>query len=130
MNQKKAKQSPLEQGLLTAMRAIDKQISKAVQTRTPEELEKHKLQKWEPISERIELVAVLVMNALGDNQIQVDSILVLAQAMSKALQLAAEDLGSEGLGKLRTAYCLEAFEQLSKYAQYGKTVLGEQPLIM
>ena len=113
MSKNPEKAPPLEQGLITAMQAIDNQIAREM-LRSPSELDEHGVQKWEPFMKRIESVSVLVLNALGEQEIQLDSILVLAQALSKSLQLVIEDLGQEGLGNVRTDYCLSALDKISK----------------
>lgn len=111
------------------MQALDKQILRAVSSRNPEKLERHGVQKWEPISERVEMVATLILDKLGDNHIELDSVLVLSQALSKVLQLVAEDLGRDGLGELRTAYLKRAFELITDSALRGEQALGDAPLL-
>lgn len=103
---------PLEQGLLTAMRALDNQVARAMQ-RSPAEREEHGVQKWEPFDVRIERVCGVVLNALGDEEIQLDSLLIMAQAMAKSLGLLVDDLGHDGLGEVRSTYCAAALEAVS-----------------
>jgi hypothetical protein len=129
MAKNEEKLPPLEEGLQMAMRALDNQIARAME-RTPAEREVHGVQKWEPLSQRVERVCVYVMNALGDKDIQLDSLLVLAQAFPKALALLVDDLGEEGLGKLRTAYCLSALEQIALDAERGRSLLKGQIELM
>lgn len=124
-----SQKSILEESLISAMQALDKQILRAVSSRTPEKTEKHGIQKWEPISERVEMVATLILNELGDNNLELDSLLVLSQAFSKALQLVAEDLGTDGLGELRTGYLKKAFELISDSAERGEQALQDSPLL-
>ena len=95
----------LEEGLLQAMHAIDTQVARAMQ-RSPAERETMGVQKWE----------AYVLNELGDNSVGLDSVIVLAQAFTKALRLAAEDLGAEGLGVVRSAYCVDAMEKVQRDA--------------
>lgn len=109
------KTGKLEEGLFQAMHAIDTQVARAMQ-RSPEERDTMGVQKWEPYDTRVEHVTAYVLNELGDNSVGLDSVLVLAQAFTKALRLAAEDLGSDGLGALRTAYCVDAMEKVQRDA--------------
>ena len=110
---------PLEDGLRRAMQALDNQIEKETARRTPAELEDRGVQKWAPYTARIERVCSFALNCLGDEEIKLDSILVLAQAFVKTLKIAASDLGEEGLGKLRTAYCIEALDKVRRDADAG-----------
>ena len=112
---------PLEQGLLTAMRALDNQIARAMQ-RSPSEREVHGVQKWEPISTRVENVCAFVLNSLGDEDVTLDSLLVLSQAMAKSLALVVDDLGAEGLGAMRTGYVSSALERIADDA--SRTLRG------
>lgn len=106
-------ENPLEAGLLRALSAIDNQVAREMQ-RSPEELEKHGVQKWEPYNKRVELITSLLLNSLGDNSIKLDSILVLSKALSKTLSYAVSDLGPSGLGKVRTSYCLDAADEIAR----------------
>jgi hypothetical protein len=115
----------LEQGLLQAMRAIDNQIARAMQ-RTPAEREVHGVQKWEPYAVRVEHITAVLLEELGDNTVSLDSLLVLVQAFSKALQLTVGDLDQGGLGALRSAYCLDAMEKVQRDAQEVIGRLREQ----
>jgi len=112
MNQKYGK---LEEGLLQAMKAIDNQVARALQ-RSPSEREELGVQKWEPYESRIELVTAFILNELGDSEVSIDSLLVLSQSFTKALRLVSEDLGLDGLGKMRTAYCIDAMEKIQRDA--------------
>jgi hypothetical protein len=109
------KPGKLEEGLLQAMHAIDNQVARAMQ-RSPEEREVMGVQKWEPYDTRVEQVTAYVLNELGDNSVALDSVLVLAQAFTKALRLATEDLGADGLGSVRTAYCVDTMEKIQRDA--------------
>ncbi|MBP9839069.1 MAG: hypothetical protein KBC84_10205 [Proteobacteria bacterium] len=122
MSQQKQKGSVLEQGLLSAMQAIDNQIARAME-RNPAERETHGVQKWEPINNKVEQVCVFLMNALGDDEIKLDSLLVLYQSLSKSLLMVVEDLGEEGLGKMRSSYCLSALENITVDVERAKKML-------
>lgn len=106
----------LEEGLAQALKAIDNQIARAMQ-RSPAQRELHGVQKWEPYAERVEKIATFLLQEVGDGSIELDSLLVCAQAFAKALQLLCSDLGEEGLGKIRSAYCLDAMEKITRDAQ-------------
>jgi hypothetical protein len=114
------KLSNLESGLLAAMKAIDNQILREVAHRSPEQREHHGVQKWDAFSSRVERIASFLLNALGDDEIKLDSVLVLAQALTKSLELAIDDLGEEGLGDVRTKYCLDALEKIASYAERAR----------
>ena len=107
------KYTKLEEGLLQCMRALDKQVSRELQ-RTPTELETKGTRKWEPLENRVETVAAFLVQSLGEQAIELDSILIMAQALSKTLCLVVEDLGEKGLGKVRTEYCLSAGENIKR----------------
>ena len=118
MNDRRGK---FEEGLLQAMQAIDNQIARALQ-RTPAQRETLGVQKWEPYETRVEHTAAFVLNELGDATVTFDSLVVLSQAFTKALRLVAEELGADGLGTMRAAYCVDAMEKIERDAE--KT-LGE-----
>ena len=118
----------LEQGLLQAMSAIDNQVARAMQ-RTPSQREVHGVSKWEPYNTRVENIAAFILEEVGGNSSSLDSVLVLSQAFTKALHLLVGDLGREGLGEIRTAYCLDAMEKVERDAQEVITALTEQPLV-
>ena len=116
---------PMESGILTAMAAIDKQIRREMQ-RSPAEREAQGVQKWEPFQKRIELITSFVMNSLGEGDVQLDSLLVLSQAMTKALELIAAELGAEELGEVRAAYVAKAFEVIAESARRGLQAVGPE----
>jgi len=128
-NKKEVKLPPLEEGLLRAMKALDSQIARAM-SRTPSQREEHGVQKWEPHSERVERVCILVMQALGEREVELDSVIVLAQAFSKALNLLADDLGEKGLGKMRTNYVLSAAKSILTDAERISGSLGGTAEVM
>jgi hypothetical protein len=126
MSQKAESKSPLEEGLITALQGIDKQILREVSTRSPSGREEHGVQKWEPIEKRVEYMSSFILNELGEQTVGLDGILVMAQAFAKTLQLVAEDLGEEGLGELRSSYIKAAFEQLERSAFRGTQALSSE----
>jgi hypothetical protein len=115
----------LEEGLLQAMKAIDNQVARAMQ-RTPTEREAQGVQKWEAYETRVEHVAAQVLNDLGEQEVALDSVIVLAQAFTKALRLVTHDLGAEGLGTVRAAYCLDAMRKIERDAQRVARDLEEE----
>jgi len=121
------KQGKLEEGLLQAMQAIDNQVARAMQ-RTPAERELHGVQKWEPYSTRIEDISAFLLQEFGDGNVKIDALLVCAQAFTKALQLACDDLREEGLGKVRTSYCLDAADKISRDSQMIAATLSDQQM--
>jgi len=116
---------PLEEGLLQAMKAIDNQIAREMQ-RTPAVQDAEGVQKWKPFEDRLERVASFILDSLGSNDTQLDSLLVLSRAFTKALRLAVEDLGGEVLGKVRSEYCIQAFEEIQVDADKGRRELRDE----
>lgn len=102
----------MEAGLQQCMRAIDNQIARELQ-RSPAEREDHGVQKWEPFAERTERLVTFILDQLGEDTIALDSLLVLSQATAKALTLVSEDLGEDGLGVVRSQYCLTASDAIA-----------------
>ena len=115
------KPSPLEAGILSALRSIDNQVARNM-LRTPAEREVSGVQKWEPYDQKIELITSLVLENLANRAIELDGVLVLAQAMCKALQMYCDELGQEGLGKMRSEYCSVAFEAIQRNASSGLSI--------
>lgn len=129
MSKNEPKRPPLEDGLLTAFAALDNQIAREMQ-RSPEQLSKHGVQKWEPYSKRVESVTTMILDALGSEEVQMDSLIVLAQATAKALSYAIQDLGQDGLGKIRTGYCLEAVKQIGDDCYRAASTLRDSTELM
>lgn len=123
MGDEKQKLSPCEDGLLRAMQALDNQIARATH-RAPAEREAHGVQKWQPIEDRIERVCAFILDLIGQDEARLDSVLVLAQAYTKALSLLVDELGPQGLGELRSAYSLAAARGLSRDSRRIEDVLG------
>ena len=111
-----SKIEPLQAGLLTALQSLDNQIAREMQ-RTPKETESHGTRKWEPIEKRIEIIAGFVLDQVEDKRVQLDAVLTLTQGLSKALQMMITDLGRDGLGKVRSEYCIAAAESLAHDAE-------------
>lgn len=115
MNKPTVKHSNLEAGLLQAMRSLDNQIARALE-RTPAEREESGVQKWGPYTDRVELVSTFVIDAFGDEGVQLDSLLVLAQVFPKVLSILSDELGREGLGEIRCAYVESVLESIEREA--------------
>ena len=106
-----AKKRPkLEQGILELMQALDSQVARALE-RTPAEREIHGVQKWEPLGEKVEQVSAFVLESFAGRAITLDALLICAEAFGKSLRLIVDELGSEGLGQIRTRYCEQALER-------------------
>lgn len=121
MAQKQAQLPSIEQGLLMAMHAIDTQVAREMQ-RTPVQAEQQGVQKWEPFNKRIEQVSAFILDSLGE-EVELDSILVLAHSFVKALEIIIGDLGTEGLGKVRSAYSHSTMEQIERHARVARQFL-------
>jgi hypothetical protein len=119
--------TPLEQGLLQAMKAIDKQIARGMQ-RTPAEREEKGVVKGEEYSTRIERITTFLLNAFNDGQVELDAFLVLSQALVKSFTLTVEDLGRDGLGEIRSSYCDEATRLMSRDLLRIEAALRTEPL--
>jgi hypothetical protein len=124
MDPKQEKRSLLEENLVKVLSAIDTQIAREMQ-RTPAQREEHGVQKWEPYQKRVELIVSRVLNSLGDQEVTLDGVLVFAQAMSKTLLLAVEDLGADGLGKIRSSYCEAAMQNIAQDVSRGLQMLRQ-----
>ena len=111
----KTQLSRLEEGLMMAMRAIDEQVAREMQ-RSDAEREQKGVQKWDPLQKRIEKAASILLNAFAKDDIKLDSLLVLSQALTKSLQLIVDEIGTEGLGHIRSGYCNWTLENISTYA--------------
>ena len=105
----------LETSLLTVLNSLQNQIDREMQ-RNPHQVEQKGTRKWEPFETRVEKVAGFVIESLSENKVSLDSIIVLTQAMTKTLQIAVTEIGKDGLGKMRSEYCLHAAEQITRDA--------------
>ena len=114
----------MEAGLLQCMQALDNQIAREMQ-RTPAEREVHGVQKWEPYNTRVERLVGLLLEKVGTDELTLDSVLVLTQALSKTFSILVDDMGEEGLGHVRSLYCIKACEALSfDVERAGKVLKG------
>ncbi len=108
-----------------AMQAIDNQIEREIGRRSPSDREEHGVQKWEPFQTRIERTASFLLNSLGDQSVQIDSLLVFSQAFAKTLNLLVADLGEEGLGELRSRYMSESLASIARDIGSAQRLLKE-----
>ena len=115
--------SPVEEGLLGAMRALDRQIEKELVRRGPSDLETFGVTRWEPYRKRMERVASAALQAFSDNDVKLDSLLVLSQSLVKVIALVVDELGVEGLGAMRTAYSAEACNSIADDAMRALRLL-------
>jgi len=108
--------SPLEDGLFKACRAIENQIAREMQ-RTPAQRDQHGVQKWEPYAKRIESICSFLLEETATEAgqgVSLDALLVLSQAVTKALSILTDELGEKGLGTVRAAYVREAAKNLKR----------------
>lgn len=105
--------SPMEEGLLRAMQAIDKQVAQELQRPTAN-ADIHGVQKWEPYQKRIEFFSSFLLQSMEEGSIKLDSIFVMAQALAKSLSLALDDAGSAGLDKSRAEYAAASLAAIEK----------------
>ena len=123
MSKQRIEIEPLEEGLRQALQAIDNQIAREMQ-RSPAERELHGVLKWEPFEVRIERVSAYLLSIFGE-EIQLDSLIVLSQALVKSLALVVEDCGREGLGDVRARYVERTADSLKRDASAMKDAVTE-----
>lgn len=129
MNERKNRPTVLESGLLSALCALDSQVARAL-NKTPEERETYGLEKWEIYQAKLEQLTGFLLDCFSEQQVQLDSLLVLSQATAKALSMITEDLGESGLGKTRSRYVLKAAESMERDAtQIIRRIKGDPGLM-
>lgn len=128
MKEHKEKLPVLEESLLEALKALDNQIAREMQ-RDAKSRDQQGAQKWEPYQTRIEKLCSFLLNSLGEQSIGLDGVIVLAQTFSKTLSLISDDLGEDGLGKVRAEYVRSTFENLERDAESAKRSLLGEPLV-
>lgn len=121
MSEETLQLSKTEQHLIDCLKSFDSQIAREMQ-RSPSQLEKQGVQKWTPYQRHIERLSAVLISSLGEQQVDLDSLIVMSQAFAKTLRLVCEDLEDAGLGRLRAAYCKAAFEEILEDARRGKEV--------
>ena len=125
MSEKLEKGTLLHDGLLTALRALDKQVAREMQ-RTPAEEELLGVQKWNPYQKRIENIVSYLLELFADRTITLDSLLILSQALSKTLKVLIQDLGREHLGEIRSSYCAVALQTIEKDCTAALDILRDK----
>jgi hypothetical protein len=115
---------PLEASVQRALQALDNQVAREMQ-RSPSERELHGVQKWEPYNRRVEQLAGFVTEQLGCRSVELDGVLILAQALSKSLSIFADELGAEGLGSMRSQYVSQAGENIASDARKISALVGK-----
>lgn len=123
-NKQKSGIGPLEEGLLQALRAIDNQILRETQ-RDALGRESHGVGKDDAIERRVENVSSWFLDTFSDDRVKLEALLVLSRASTKAISLLARDLGSDGLGTMRTRYCLQSLEDLERDVRLAEEGLGQ-----
>ena len=118
---------PLEASILRALQAIDSQIDREMQ-RTPADRETHGVQKWAPMSTRIERIVTFALDQFSQDEVKIESLLVMAQALTKAVRFAVEELGEDGLGKMRSDYCRRTVDEIGQDAHKASQVLNQPAL--
>jgi hypothetical protein len=110
----------LDESLIRALELIDSQIARAME-RTPEEREVGGVQKWKPMEERVERLSTLLLDHFGD-RVQLDSVVVLSQVFIKVLSILCQEMGTEGLGEIRSIYVQDALRKLEIELQRSSCV--------
>ena len=119
---KENKMPPLEAGLLTAMHALDNQVLRMMQ-RTPSETESQGVQKWEPFNQKSQQISDFVLNAFACRQVELDSVMVFARAFTDSLSRIIEELGEDGLGKIRSTYCCATIDEMTSSVKAARLAL-------
>ncbi|MCI5065295.1 hypothetical protein MRY87_06190 [bacterium] len=106
MGTKKRSKISLEEALCRFLSQLDSQVARDMQ-RSPEREELEGVQKWEPYRKRVERVTALVLEGFGEAEVNLDSLLISAEAFMRALRILTEELGEDGLGTVRSGYVRE-----------------------
>lgn len=113
----------LEAALMRVVQLLDTQVAREMQ-RTPIEREQRGVQKWEPYRSRGEKVSSLLLEGITEGELQLDGLLILSEAIPRCLRILAEELGEDGLGKIRSSYVKEVFVNLEREIHLGQRALG------
>ncbi len=114
----------MEAGILSALTALQNQIERELQ-RNPEQTSTHGVSKWIPMQKRVEHISTFLVDYLSEQQITLESLLVFAQSFTKVAAIISNELGSEGLGKVRTEYVHKTLEIIQRDCRNAELV--EQP---
>ncbi len=121
MNKQK-KTGPLEDGVSKILRSLANQIARELQ-RSPEERRGKGYGKSEPYAKRVEQLTALLIEETAENENGLDGLLVLSQASIKALHIFCDELGEDGLGKVRSAASRDAVDAVLRDAELLKDSL-------
>ncbi|MGA1192174.1 MAG: hypothetical protein ACO3XO_07830 [Bdellovibrionota bacterium] len=113
----------LEAALMRVVQLLDTQVAREMQ-RTPIEREQRGVQKWEPYRSRGERISSLLLEGITEGELQLDGLLILSEAIPRCLRILAEELGEDGLGKIRSSYVKEVFVNLEREIHLGQRALG------
>jgi len=115
----------LEAALMRVVQLLDTQVAREMQ-RAPIEREQSGVQKWEPYRRRAERISSLLLEGITERKIELDSLLILSEAIPRCLRILAEELGEDGLGKMRSSYVREVFLSLEREIDLGQRALGRR----
>lgn len=115
----------LEAALLRVVQLLDTQVAREMQ-RAPVEREQGGVQKWEPYRRRGERISSLLLEGITTRELELDGLLILSEAIPRCLRILAEELGEEGLGKMRSSYIREVFVNLEREVYLGQRALGNR----
>lgn len=107
---KKPQHHKTQSALIDFLRSLDNQVAREMQ-KAPADRREGGALKWEPYQKRVELTTSMLLESLATEEIQLDSLLISYQSFSKALLMYIEELGPEGLGRIRTEYCRKALSE-------------------
>ena len=88
--------------LIEVLSSLEKQIARAANRKTELEVAESGFGKENIHSDKIERITGSIITSFEDNEIGLDSVLVLTQALLKSLRFISEDLNNEDLGEVRT----------------------------
>jgi hypothetical protein len=111
-NKLEAKKISYDEALLRALACLQSQLERELQ-RNPAERDVLGVSKWEPITKRIEDTAGLLLDGFAEERVFIEPLLILSHALVKAINVIVQELGPEGLGKVRTDYILKVFNLVS-----------------
>lgn len=115
----------LELALMRVVQLLDTQVAREMQ-RAPVEREQSGVQKWEPYRRRGERISSLLLEGITEGELELDGLLILSEAIPRCLRILAEELGEDGLGKVRSSYVRELFVNLEREVHLGQTALGRR----
>lgn len=117
---------PLEEGLLRALKALDNQVAREWQQRGAGEREIQGVSRTEAIDKRVESLTSYLIELFGDEEVGLESLMILGQSACKALSLLADELGPEGLGQVRSSHLIRAAGFIDRDIRRIDEELGER----